>query len=374
MGQLRPVQAHSLFAHDLVDHISAGTRETCTGIDALYGAWIWREFKKVVILRKNFRARSDPQYTNLLARIRMGSAWDGRTRMTETQAGTGPNFTSSDYDTIRQRQLQGMSPTDQAPFADAPIVCGTKVVRDLLNRELTQDYANKAGKAMHDYYALDTFNALPLNEELQKRTWQLRSALTKDSLGRLPLAIGMKVMVMDNIALSAAMVNGAKGILRGVKYSTDNKGRRYVDCAYVEIPRSGVNMTGLAANVVPIVPQKTYIKYKAEDGSLFSLGRTQIGLLPAYAYIDYKSQGRSLQKVILDLNGCRSLQSVYVMLSRATSLKTVAVLRSFRPRVLISRLGQEFRNEFERLERLDASTKAEWEAQRTLSDAAFDAY
>jgi hypothetical protein len=56
-----------------------------------------------------------------------------------------------------------------------------------------------------------------------------------------------------------------------------------------------------------------------------------------------------------------SLQSVYVMLSRATSLKSIAVLRAFNPRTLNSRLGEEFRVEFARLEELDALTTAAWE-------------
>ncbi|KAJ7082094.1 hypothetical protein B0H15DRAFT_785937 [Mycena belliarum] len=368
--------AHSLFSHELVNHISASTRETCAGVDALYGAWLWREFTKVVILRKNFRAVGDPEYTNLLARIRLGAAWDGRSQMNGLQRGDGRNFTSSDYNTVRGRQLQGLSPDEQASFANAPIVCSTKVVRDLLNRELTRDYANKARRPVHDYYCKDSFNGLPLNEELQARTWQLRSSLTKDSLGRLPLAIGMKVMIMDNIALQASIVNGAEGILRSINYSTDAKGRRFADWVYVEVPHSGVHFEGLGPNIVPIIPQKSYIKYRSEAGLSFTIHRNQLPLLPAYAYIDFKSQGRSLPIVIVDLNGCRSLQSVYVMLSRATSLKTVAVLRSFKPGVLNSRLGQEFRVEFAWLEQLDALTKSQWEASRVKATQCndFDTY
>lgn len=74
MGQLRPVNAQSLFAHDLVSKITPKVKESGDGINSLYGAWLWREFRKVVILRKNFRAQHDPEYTNLLARVHMGLA------------------------------------------------------------------------------------------------------------------------------------------------------------------------------------------------------------------------------------------------------------------------------------------------------------
>jgi ATP-dependent DNA helicase PIF1 len=373
MGQLRPVQAHSLFAHQLVKNITTNTRETCTGIDSLYGAWIWREFTKVVILRKNFRALKDAEYTNLLARLRLGIAWDGRSEMTAAQKGEGTNYSSSDFRSISRRQLQGMSLQEQTRFSNAPIICATKVVRDLINKELTHDYANKREKSVHFYYARDSFKALLLNEELQKRTWQIRSSLTKDSLGRVPLAIGMRVMIMENIALTESVVNGAEGILKKIKYSVDEKGRRYADCAWVEIKHvvNDVEYTKLVA----IVPNSTYFHYTADNGLKYSISRRQLPLLPCYAYTDYKSQGRGLSEVIVDLNGCKLLQSVYVMLSRATSLQSVAVLRSFKPHTMNSRLGEEFREEFLRLEALDARTTAEWEAERVQEpEGSFSTY
>jgi hypothetical protein len=38
MGQLRPVNAQSLFAHDLVSKITSNVKETGDGINSLYGA------------------------------------------------------------------------------------------------------------------------------------------------------------------------------------------------------------------------------------------------------------------------------------------------------------------------------------------------
>jgi hypothetical protein len=84
-------------------------------------------------------------------------------------------------------------------------------------------------------------------------------------------------------------------------------------------------------------------------------------LLPGYAFTDYKIQGRSLTKIVVDLEGCRSLQSAYVMLSRASSLKGIAIMRWFDPYKIQRQLPQQFRNEFERLKNLDDVTKLEFE-------------
>ncbi|KAF8144050.1 hypothetical protein K438DRAFT_1461390, partial [Mycena galopus ATCC 62051] len=214
------------------------------------------------------------------------------------------------------------------------------------------NHARKSSTTMYGYHAHDFFNTLPLHEDLQTRMWQVRLSDTKDALGKLPLSIGMKVMVTENIALKASGVNGAKGILREISYSTDRKGRRYADCAHVEIRGSNVNLNALGPDIVPIVSVLSRFPYIVESGIKYYIGRTQLPLVPAYAYTDYKSQGKSLMQAIIDLTGAHSLHSLYVMISRATSRKLLAVLRNFTPKMLSGRLGPEFRSEFQRLEHL----------------------
>ncbi|KAK7001750.1 PIF1-like helicase-domain-containing protein, partial [Favolaschia claudopus] len=368
MGQLRPVNSPSLFSRELVNQISPNVRETTAGVGSLYGAWIWREFRKVVILRKNFRSLGDPAYTNLLARVRLGKAWDGNQPLTSDQLGVGPNYLISDFQVLQSRQLQRLPLAEREMFADAPIICSTKLVRDFINRRLTLNHAQNTRTEVHDYHARDKFSGLDLTEALSQCAWQMRSTDTDDALGKLPLSIGMRVMVTENLALKISVVNGAEGVLREIHYSTDSKGRRYADCAYVEIPGSNFNMDGRDKDIVPIVPFTSYFRYKSKSGRSFPITRKQLPLLPAYAFTDYKAQGKSLRRVIVDLNGARSLQSLYVMISRATSLKSVAVLRNFTSRTLYGRLGEEFRDELARLERLDAITRIEYEASTSDMD------
>ncbi|KAF8143072.1 hypothetical protein K438DRAFT_1634279 [Mycena galopus ATCC 62051] len=366
MGQLRPVQALSVFAHELVDHIPSNIRETVAGINALYGAWLWQQFTKVVILRKNFRALQDPEYTNLLARVRLGITWDGKQTMNARQSGDGQNYSEADFKTLHKRQLAGLPSADRDSFADAPIVCATRVVRDVINYQLTLNHSRRTGNTCHFYHSKDWYQKMELNEDMQRRVWQIRSTHTKDSLGKLPLSIGMKVMVTENIALKASVVNGAEGILREIHYSLDSKGCRTVDCAYIEVKGAGVNLHLLGPDVVPIFPVSASFKYEPHSGTVYKISRTQLPPVLAYTFTDYKLQGRSLQRVIVDLNGARSLQSLYIMISRATSLGSMSVLRNFTPRTLHTHLGEDFRREFERLEDLDALTKVAYE--RSLAD------
>ncbi|KAJ7922077.1 hypothetical protein B0H13DRAFT_1866144 [Mycena leptocephala] len=135
-------------------------------------------------------------------------------------------------------------------------------------------------------------------------------------------------MVADNIALEATAVNGAEEFCRK---STTQQMKRGVVSTF---------------------------EYIADTGLKYHVGRKQLPLLPAYAYTDYKAQGKSLQRVIVGLNGAESLQSLYVVISRGTSLNARS---TFRSTTLYGRFGQDVCDEFATLEVLDARTRTEYE-------------
>jgi len=82
--------------------------------------------------------------------------------------------------------------------------------------------------------------------------------------------------------------------------------------------------------------------------------RKQLPLVPAYVYTDFKGQGRTLDKVMVDLATARG-QGVYVMLSRVKSLKGLVILRWFPPTKIYSRLPEELRDELAHLSSLSSS-------------------
>lgn len=360
MGQLTPVKAKALFSHELVKQIQPNVSQSVYGQGALHGAFLWRQISTVVELKKNFRAEQDPAFVNLLARVRNGITWDGISLMTEEQRGTGKNYDKSDVDVLMGRTVQRIkaSASDEssvASFKDAPVVVRFKVNRDALNNRAVHSYAHHTNQSVHYYHSEDKYKRCLLKDDEQNRMWRVRSSITKDSLGLLPLVPGMKVMITDNIAIKANVVNGAEGILQSVKYETDSSGRRYAACAYVKIANSGLCAPGLEHDVVPILPSSSNFVYEA-DGLVYNISRKQLPMLPAYAFTDYKVQGRSLTKVIIDLFDSKSSQSAYVMLSRATQLSGVAIMRWFPPGKINKRLPQHFRDEFSRLQKLDGST------------------
>jgi len=183
------------------------------------------------------------------------------------------------------------------------------------------------------------------------------SNLTNDSLGVLPLVPGMKVMVTDNVVMRGGVTNGCQGILQDIKYEINEYNERKAVCAYVHVPGSKVHAPGLPANVIPILLEKTSFKYTIPGQKGYNVSRSQLPLLPTYAYTANKIQGQSLQYALVDLKSARGTQALYVMISRAISLNNLAVICWFPSTNVNRRLSQAYRNEFNRLQKLDEETR-----------------
>lgn len=133
-------------------------------------------------------------------------------------------------------------------------------------------------------------------------------------------------------------------------------GERRAICAYVHVPGCKINASGLATDIIPILPERTSFKYSIAGGSEFYISRLQLPLVPAYAFTANKIQGQSLRHALVDLKSARGTQALYVMISRAVSLDNLAILRWFPSMNLDQHLSQVYRDEFERLELLDNRT------------------
>ena len=239
-----------------------------------------------------------------------------------------------------------------------------KATRDRLNHEIALD--------LHIYHSRDSVKRQALTRIKRQLTWQIRANISGDHIGLLPLVPGMKVTITDNAAVSARIVNGSEGTLWDITYDTDSNGLRFGVCAYVHIPGCGLQISGLAFEVVPILPIKMAFVYAPRhvtseasvgESRKCNIVHSQLPLLPAYAFIDYKIQGHSLDRVIIDLHSCRTLQSAYVMLSRARSLEAILIMRFFKPDMIYRTLSEQFRTEFRRLRELEALTKVRFDAR-----------
>ena len=144
----------------------------------------------------------------------------------------------------------------------------------------------------------------------------------------------MPVAINQNFDVTAGVVNGSYGYLRKVRYFTDNDGRRYLKSCVVEIPDSvAVEIPHLPPHHFPILPDTTELKFE-HGGShkRCTIKRKQVPIEPGFAITSHKAQGKTMERVIIDLAGCIGTEQPYVMVSRATSLNGVVVLRDFESR------------------------------------------
>ncbi len=359
-GQLKPVKATALFNHQYVNHPGLQAIRDHSSIDNLKGIYLWRQVNTVVKLMKNQRQSADPVYADLLARVRVGEGRDRPSPDTGNQ---------SDVDILYRRithQVAKEEPDSLKNFRDAPIIVGTKALRDALNARIIAHKSNELGVKVTILHAQDKISRVPVSGALQQGLWKLSSSSTDDALGSLPIFPGMKVMLRENLAFSKRLVNGSEGIVRRVVHEVKD-GVAYATVAYIEVPGAGKVCQELDEDIVPIFPENVRFKCRMSVGGktvMKWVSRRQLPLLPAYAYTDYKSQGKSLDYAIVDLQSALSLQGAYVMLSRVRSLSGLMILRSFSLSKVCSNLSQEMRNEFRRIDKLSEDTRLRYEAQR----------
>lgn len=350
-GQLKPVGGPSLYHYRLTNHPNLLNMQNVSGVDALKGVYLWRLVRTVVILRTNQRQSGDSEYAELLSRIREGNSGNAH------RAGT-----ADDFAVLQTRLIQNFDAEISSKFSNAPVIVGVKSVRDPLNDRILRHHARRINADVHLYHSRDRVARTAIDTVMRERLWDLPTSITGDTLGRLPLFPGMRVMVQENVAFACKVVNGAIGTVRDIRY-TEEDGLRFVSVVYVEIPGAGRRFGPDHDDIIPIFPVSTSIKWTIKKKTATSpaqvlyFTRLQPPLLPAYVFTDYKAQGRSLDYAIVDPDSAMSMQGAYVMLSRVRTLAGLAVLHPFRPIKIEDRIPEDLRTELARLEIEDGNTR-----------------
>ena len=251
--------------------------------------------------------------------------------------------------------LVGMSDPEQLmAFKDAPIIVGRKDIRDAINARRVFHHATELGEKVHLYYSRDYVARKPVSAERQSTLWSLTPGVCDDTCGRLPLFVGMKVMISENIAFTHRAVNGAEGIVHSIEYEEDESGRRFAKIVYVRIPGAGQVCDDLERDIVPVIPQRQ--SFKVGRSPSYNVSREQVPLMPAYSYTDYKSQGRSLERAIIDIQSAGRSQGIYVMLSRVKSLQGLLILRPFEATKFPKDVSRDYKEELQRIDKMDQMT------------------
>jgi hypothetical protein len=355
-AQLPPVGEKRLYATINTSSESASGKR---GQKDIMGKLLWFSVKTVVVLKRIERVRrkrnevtgeleKDQEAENfvaLLGRLREGSCTD------------------EDFETLNSRLITRVRPDwTESRFRNIPIIVSSNELKDALNIKASNAYAARTGQSLNWYHAVDTRSDGTLVSDPMLREHllsKLHSGQTNYRLGRLPLAIGMPVMITQNFDVQSGIVNGTTGIVKQIRYSVNDSGEKIAQSCIVYIPEmTGPPLPNLPPKHAAVLAETVDMTFTHPDShKKCVMKRTQLPLVPAFAMTAHKAQGKTMEAIVVDLESTHGTEAPYVMISRATSLAGVFILRPFRQKVIQCRPSQDVRNEFKRLDMLSHQTR-----------------
>ncbi|KAH9164716.1 hypothetical protein EDB89DRAFT_1833444, partial [Lactarius sanguifluus] len=208
------------------------------------------------------------------------------------------------------------------------------------NEAMVTRHCGNTGQRHYIVYALDSSENRPLTRAERIVIAHLRLEDTSRLPNKINLAVGMKAMVLENIAPNADLTNGSRGTISDIildprevldDANTTTIRLQFPPAAVLFKPQSNkkTKLNGLPMGIVPIFPSNRKFHLGGETG--FSVDRRQLPLTPAYTFSDYKSQGQMIESVLVDLTkpptGYLTPFDAYVSLSRSRGRQTIRLLR-----------------------------------------------
>lgn len=329
----------------------------------LLGREIFLQFDKVVILEKQNRIK-DKVWNDILSRARKGEC------------------NASDLDEIQKLVLTSpecaVPDFSKAPWDQAILVTPRHSVRILWNEHALAKHCQRTGNKCYIVPAEDS--SREGTGDLTMETKLAIAELQDSKTGKLPptlqMAIGMKAMVLLNIATEAEIANGTRGEIRDILLDeregsllADEDGTiklKYPPVMILFEPdkKTELKFPGLPAGIIPLTPSVAKFVVTDRTRKKVSISRRQYAMTAGYAFTDYKAQGQTIEYVIIDIGkpptGSLSAFSVYVALSRSRGRNTIRLLRDFDPNLFQNHPSEALRLEMIRLEGLNEKTKKEW--------------
>ena len=337
-AQLPPVLDTKLYTHLNYEKLHADTpaRQKTT-----FGKLLWRSVGTVVILTEQMRqhGEANKQFVSLLNRLREGIC------------------TIDDFALLTSRLISSAGEDllmDE--WQKAPIIVSENAVKDAINTRATLAFAKRTHQTVQWFDAMDTYRKAKITDpRVREYLLTQPSGKTGQRLGKIPIVLGMPVIVNQNFDVEGGLVNGSFGYLRDYRFQTDEDGIRTLTSCIVEIPDfSAEPLPHLPPRHVPIISDTVEMRSIVHpvSGRSCTMKRFQVPLAPGFAMTAHKAQGLTLPRVIIDLTNCRGTESPYVMVSRCPNLSGLLIMRSFPMSKITCRRSQEARNEFTRLDLL----------------------
>ena len=270
-------------------------------------------------------------------------------------------------------------------MSDAALVTPRHAVRTQWNEAAVRKMCREKGRQIFKCIAHDTIKGRTIGMkercilEAHRGKRKRGGHTVKDLPYSIEIAIGMKVMVTNNIETDLDITNGARGEIIDIILHPDEPPidaneaiirLKYMP-AYLLVKLSRTRATrleGLDECVIPIEPVSTKYRIKISvNGKMIqrTVERRQFPLTAAYAFTDYRSQGQTIIYVIVDIasppSGGLSLFNLYVALSRSSGRETIRLLRDFDDEIFAKEHDQPLIREDRRLETLNTETRRWYE-------------
>lgn len=326
---------------------------------AQIGRELFEQFTSVVMLREQKRIR-DETWGGILGRLRTGDCEADDIRQIRRLVLTNSECDVPDFRT--------------EPWSSAILVTSRHSVKTQWNSAALAKHSSKTGHRIFVSQAEDTGkDGLPIGNDKRLISVAMDIKYTGRLAERVELAIGMRAMVIINIATEADLANGTRGVIVDIKldprevYSEPDED----GLTWLQYPPAVVlfkpdvcpveTFEGLPPGIIPISPTATTFQIKTNDGK-HTIHRRQLALIAAYAFTDFKSQGQTIEYVIVDLakppkGADLTPFNAYVALSRSRGRETIRLLREPDDKLFTTHPSEFLRGEDERLERLDERTR-----------------
>lgn len=192
-------------------------------IDAQIGRHLFEQFRTVVMLNKQMRIQ-DEIWHGILTRARSGTCSAG------------------DLNVIHQLVLthSGCNVPDFSipPWDNAVLITPRNSVRTQWNDTAVRNHCKVHGHVLYVSCADDEINAEPLSHHQRLLVRHLSEEQTGHLCAELPLAIGLKMMITENITTVANIANGSRGVITSIVLDPRED-------AHVPVQNNGVDIVKL---------------------------------------------------------------------------------------------------------------------------------
>ena len=375
-GQLPPVpggESKSLYSCTIG---ALGT--SLTSQEEAIGKALWHQVTTVVILRQNMRQRTQ-------------SKQDGQLRIALENM-RYKACTPADIDFLYSRvssTLSGRTSVTEPSFMDVPIITALNIHKDEINAIGAERFARENNQKLVDFYSDDSvgsrncqidhqsikkvnkkfFKLDNISNELQEHLWnQLPSENSMKITGKLPLCIGMPVMIRNNFATELCITRGQEGYVCGWQSTLGSKKQCVLDTLFVILkdPPKPIKFDDLPENVVPIPKTSTSIEVLLPNDTKIRIIRSQVEVSLNFSMTDYASQGKTRPYNVVDLHNLRTHQAYYTALSRSSTAEGTLILQGFDPSKITGKMSGALRQEFRELELLDDITDKHYRGKTAL--------